>query len=95
MPRKAPITFTARARSHSARVVPASVTGRVPVIELGIDPAVAGCTAIELSGRLQKGDPPVHLSERYTSRGVLTIDPQVLQSEDDAALAAAVKRALG
>ena len=82
-------------RGASTRVVPASVTGRVPVIELGIDPAVAGCTAIELSGRLQKGDPPVHLSERYTSRGVLTIDPQVLQSEDDAALAAAVKRALG
>ena len=81
-------------RGASTRIVPASVTGRVPVIELAIDPAVAGCTAIELSGRLQKGDPPVHLSERFTARGVLTIDPQVLQPEDDAPLAAAVKRAL-
>ncbi len=82
-------------RGAATRIVPASVTGRVPVIELAIDPAAAGCTAIELSGRLQKGDPPVHLSERFTARGVLTIDPQVLQAEDDAPLAAAVKRALG
>lgn len=83
------------ARGVSTRIVPASVTGRTPVIEVAIDPAAAGCTAIELSGKLQKGDPPVHLSERYTARGVLTVDPQVLQPEDDAPLAAAVRRAIG
>lgn len=83
------------ARGVSTRIVPASVTGRVPVIEVAIDPATAGCSAIELSGRLQKGDPPVHLSERFTARGVLTVDPQVLQAEDDAPLAAAIRRALG
>jgi len=82
-------------RGVSTRIVPASVTGRTPVIEVAIDPAGSGCTAIELSGRLQKGDPPVHLSERYTARGVLTVDPQVLQPEDDAPLAAAVRRAIG
>jgi L-seryl-tRNA(Ser) seleniumtransferase len=71
------------------------VTGRAPVLELAIDPGAAGCSAIELSGRLQQGDPPVHLSERFTARGVLTVDPQVLQPEDDAALAAAVRRAIG
>jgi D-glucosaminate-6-phosphate ammonia-lyase len=82
-------------RGVSTRIVPASVTGRVPVIEVAIDPTAAGCSAIELSGRLQKGDPPVHLSERFTARGVLTVDPQVLQPEDDAPLAAAIRRALG
>jgi L-seryl-tRNA(Ser) seleniumtransferase len=82
-------------RGVATRVVPAAVTGRAPVLELAIDPGAAGCSAIELSGRLQQGDPPVHLSERFTARGVLTVDPQVLQAEDDAALAAAVRRAIG
>ena len=82
-------------RGVAARVVPASVTGRIPVLELAIDPAAAGCAALELSARLLHGDPPVHLSERYSARGVLTVDPQVLQAEDDAALAAAVRRAIG
>jgi L-seryl-tRNA(Ser) seleniumtransferase len=82
-------------RGLSTRVVPASVTGRIPVLELAVDPAGAGCTALELSGRLQQGDPPVHVSERHSARGVLTVDPQVLQAEDDAPLAAAVRRAIG
>jgi L-seryl-tRNA(Ser) seleniumtransferase len=82
-------------RGISARVVPASVTGRIPVLELAVDPAGAGCTALELSGRLQHGDPPVHVSERHSARGVLTVDPQVLQADDDAPLVAAVKRAIG
>jgi L-seryl-tRNA(Ser) seleniumtransferase len=82
-------------RGLSVRVVPASVTGRIPVLELAIDPAGAGCTALGLSARLQQGDPPVHVSERHSARGVLTVDPQVLQPEDDAPLAAAVRRAIG
>jgi L-seryl-tRNA(Ser) seleniumtransferase len=82
-------------RGLAARVVPASVTGRIPLLELAIDPAGAGCDVLELSARLQRGDPPVHISERYCARGVLTVDPQVLQPEDDAALAAAVRRAIG
>ena len=81
-------------RGLSTRVVPASVTGRIPVLELAVDPAGAGCTALELSARLQQGDPPVHVSERHSARGVLTVDPQVLQAEDDAPLAAAVRRAI-
>lgn len=82
-------------RGLAPRVVPASVTGRIPVLELAIDPAAAGCGALELSGRLQRGDPPVHVSERHSARGILTVDPQVLQPEDDAPLAAAVRRAIG
>jgi len=77
------------------RLVPARVTGRVPVLELAIDPEGAGTDAVALGAKLQQGDPPVHLSERYLTRGVLTVDPQALQAEDDAALAGAVRRALG
>jgi L-seryl-tRNA(Ser) seleniumtransferase len=69
-------------------LVPASVTGRVPVLEIAVPDALA------LSARLQRGDPPVHLSERHAARGVLTLDPQVLSPDDDAALATALKAAL-
>jgi L-seryl-tRNA(Ser) seleniumtransferase len=76
------------------RVAPAAETGRVPVLELAIDRAVTCAGAIELSARLQRGDPPVHLSERFAGRDVLIVDPQVLAPEDDALVIAAVTRAL-
>jgi len=66
-------------------LVPAAKTGRVPVLEIAVHDALA------LSARLQKGDPPVHLSERHAARGVLTLDPQVLLPEHDAPLAAALR----
>ena len=61
------------------------MTGRVPVLEIAVPDALA------LSARLQRGDPPVHLSERHAARGVLTLDPQVLLPEHDAPLAAAIR----
>lgn len=70
-------------------LVPAKQTGRVPVLEI----AVADAPAV--SARLQRGDPPVHLSERHAARGVLTLDPQVLLPEHDAPLVAALKAVLG
>ncbi|HYC65718.1 MAG TPA: aminotransferase class V-fold PLP-dependent enzyme [Reyranellaceae bacterium] len=70
------------------KLVPASVTGRVPVLEIAV------ADALGLSARLQRGDPPVHLSERHASRGVLTLDPQVLLPEHDRPLAAAIRSAL-
>jgi len=73
---------------HKVTLVPASVTGRVPVLEIAVPDALA------LSTRLQRGDTPVHLSERHSARGVLTLDPQVLLPEDDAALAAVLRTAL-
>jgi L-seryl-tRNA(Ser) seleniumtransferase len=66
-------------------LLPAAKTGRVPVLEISVPDALA------LSGRLQRGDPPVHLSERHVARGVLTLDPQVLLPEHDALLAAAIR----
>jgi D-glucosaminate-6-phosphate ammonia-lyase len=70
------------------KLVPASVTGRTPVLEIAVTDALA------MSARLQRGDPPVHLSERHSARGVLTLDPQVLLLEHDVPLAAAIRMAL-
>jgi L-seryl-tRNA(Ser) seleniumtransferase len=75
-------------------VLTARETGRVPVVQLAIDAAAAGASAIELSARLQRGDPPVHLAERFASQGVLIVDPQALQPEDDEVVAAAIRSAL-
>ncbi len=69
-------------------LVPASVTGRVPVLEIAIGDALAA------SARLQRGNPPVHLSERHAARGVLTLDPQALLPEHDAPLVAALRAGL-
>ena len=49
---------------------------------------------IAVSRRLQAGEPPVHLSERFAAQGVLIIDPQALRPEDDAALAAALRKVI-
>ena len=70
------------------KLLPASVTGRTPVLEIAVADALA------MSARLQRGDPPVHLSERHSARGVLTLDPQVLLVEHDVPLAAAIRMAL-
>jgi L-seryl-tRNA(Ser) seleniumtransferase len=82
-------------RGVTPNLVPASATGRVPVLELAIDADVIGADALALSARLQAGDPPAHLSERHAARGVLTVDPQVLAPGHDAPLAAAIRRAVG
>jgi D-glucosaminate-6-phosphate ammonia-lyase len=70
------------------KIVSARETGRVPQLHLTVENPIA------LSARLQAGEPPVHLSERYAGQGILIIDPQALRPEDDAVLAAAVRKAL-
>ena len=70
------------------KILSARETGRVPQLHLSLKDPLA------VSRRLQAGEPPVHLSERYAAQGVLIIDPQALRPEDDAALAAAVRSAL-
>lgn len=70
------------------KILSARQTGRVPQLHLAVkDPH-------GVSRRLQAGDPPVHLSERCAAQGVLIVDPQALRPEDDAALTAALLRAL-
>ena len=75
-------------RPSTSRWCRRRVTGRVPVLEIAVPDALA------LSARLQRGDPPVHLSERHAARGVLTLDPQVLLPEHDEALAAVLRTAM-
>ena len=73
----------------SMRLVPASETGKVPQLHLSL-----GQKAVQVSAELQAGDPPVHLSERFAAQGLLILDPQALRPEDDAALVAALRKAL-
>ncbi len=70
------------------RIVDARETGRVPQLHLTVENPIA------VSRRLQAGEPPVHLSERFAAQGVLIIDPQALRPEDDAALAAALRKVI-
>jgi L-seryl-tRNA(Ser) seleniumtransferase len=72
----------------NGRVVPASETGRVPQLHLKVRNPAA------MSRKLQAGNPPIHVSERFAAQGILIVDPQALRPEDDAALAAALRKAL-
>ena len=74
--------------SIQKKVLSARETGRVPQLHLSVENPAA------VSKRLQAGEPPVHLSERYAAQGVLIVDPQALRPEDDVALAAALRNAL-
>ena len=76
------------AQRLNGRLVPASETGRVPQLHLKVkDPAA-------VSRKLQAGNPPIHVSERFAAQGVLIVDPQALRPEDDAVLAAALRKVL-
>jgi D-glucosaminate-6-phosphate ammonia-lyase len=80
--------LAAALNGYGVTLVPAAATGRVPVLEIAV------ADALQVSARLQRGDPPVHLSERHAARGVLTLDPQVLLPEHDAPLIVALQAAL-
>jgi D-glucosaminate-6-phosphate ammonia-lyase len=73
----------------ATRILPARETGKVPQLQLSI-----GQKAFQVSAALQAGEPPVHLSERFAAQGLLIVDPQALRPEDDAVLAAALRKAL-
>jgi D-glucosaminate-6-phosphate ammonia-lyase len=70
------------------KLLSARDTGKVPQLHLTVRDAV------EASRRLQAGDPPVHLSERFAAQGILIVDPQALRLQDDAALVAALRKVL-
>jgi len=83
----------ARGEGLAAELIPAARTGRVPVLEIAIDRARLRIDAIELSRRLQAGDPPIHLGERRAVEDVLIVDPSTLREDDDLLLAARVVEA--
>jgi D-glucosaminate-6-phosphate ammonia-lyase len=71
-----------------SKLLSARETGKVPQLHVTVkDP-------LEASRRLQAGEPPVHLSERFAAQGILIVDPQALRPDDDAALAAALRKVL-
>jgi len=80
--------IAAALNGRDVMLVPAVKTGRVPVLEIAVPDALA------FSARLQRGDPPVHLSERHAARGILTLDPQVLLPEHDVPLVEVLRAAL-
>lgn len=65
--------------------------GRAPVLAVSLSPPQRAAAAV---ARLLAHDPPVHVGERRVADGVLLIDPQSLAPEDDAVLAAALRRAV-
>jgi L-seryl-tRNA(Ser) seleniumtransferase len=70
------------------KLLSARDTGKVPQLHLLVK------EPLEVSRRLQAGDPPVHLSERFAAQGILIVDPQALAPEDDAVLVRAVRHIL-
>ena len=74
---------------HAVTLVPAATTGRVPVLEIAVP------DALEVSARLQRGDPPVHLSERHAgARGADPRSPGAVAGARRAAGGGAQGRAL-
>ncbi len=61
------------------------------MLELTLDAEALGCDAYAFSRRLTDGDPPVHLSERRASEGILTIDPAGLRHGDEAVVGERVR----
>ena len=65
----------------SVRMIEATDRAPIPTLELEVGPR-----ALAMVGRLQTGDPPVHVGERLVDGGILGINPQTLRPEDDAVL---------
>jgi L-seryl-tRNA(Ser) seleniumtransferase len=65
----------------STRLIAATERAPIPTMELDV-----GARALALIGRLQAGDPPVHVGERLAGAGILSINPQTLRPQDDAVL---------
>jgi D-glucosaminate-6-phosphate ammonia-lyase len=65
----------------SVRLIDATERAPIPSLELDV-----GARALAIVGRLQAGDPPVHVGERLADAGILTINPQTLRPEDDTVL---------
>ncbi|WP_144185469.1 aminotransferase class V-fold PLP-dependent enzyme [Elioraea rosea] len=67
-----------------------SHSGRAPVLVVALEPPTRAASAV---AALLSQDPPVHVGERRVAEGVLLVDPQSLQPEDDTTLAAAIRAA--
>ncbi len=64
-----------------------------PVVELRINPDVAGTTALELVHTLQRAEPAIYLIEGCAREGVSGIDPFCLQAGEAEQVVAEIRRA--
>ena len=76
------------------RLVGPAVTGRFPRLEVVLDEPALGRRAVEVNHRLLAGDPPVHLSERQVTEGILVVQPEGLRAGDELVVAARLRAAL-
>jgi L-seryl-tRNA(Ser) seleniumtransferase len=72
----------ARSRLH----VPADGQS-APVLEVTLDEAALGRTAVEVCRRLRRGDPPIQVGHALLHEGKLTVHPLCLKDEQMAVLA--------
>jgi L-seryl-tRNA(Ser) seleniumtransferase len=76
------------------RLVGPAVTGRFPRLEVVLDEPALGRRAVEVSRRLLAGDPPVHVSERQVTEGILVIQPEGLREGDELVVATRLRAVL-
>ena len=78
-----------------AKVVFPQASGRpVPVVQIQIDPAVAGIDARGVINALQEGNPPICVFEKLANSGHVVIMPEALQSGEAAIVARRLKEIL-
>ena len=78
----------------TVRIVPASETGRFPLLELALKESLLGRTAWDISRDMRRGDPPIHLHERHAGEGILTVNPVALEEGEADILSARLKSIL-
>jgi L-seryl-tRNA(Ser) seleniumtransferase len=76
------------------RLRPPAETGRFPQLEVRVDERALGQSAVAVIRALLAGDPPVHLSERRASAGVLTVCPEGLRDGDEGVIAERLRAVL-
>jgi D-glucosaminate-6-phosphate ammonia-lyase len=74
---------------------PEAAAGAYPSLDIEIDASQLGRDAYAVSRALQRHDPPVHLSERFASQGLLTVASAGLRTEDAEIVAQALRQVLG
>lgn len=57
-------------------------TGRRPLLEISIDTAIVGRSAIEISRCLKESQCPIQMNERLVRQGTLIVDPACLSTSD-------------
>ena len=75
-------------------VLNAAVTKRYPILEIQFDVKALGFDAAEISRRLQRQSPPVHLGERRVHDGILLVDASGLRPDDERIITKALSAAL-